>query len=500
MPCPRRSIRWIPVALAAVSIAAAGRDARLPDAAKAGDQQTVNALLKAGTDVNSPAPDGTVALHWSVYRDDPAMTARLIAGGADVNLANRNGATPLTLACTNANAAIVEQLLTAGANPNASPSGASPLITCASTGATAAVKLLLAKGADANAADSARRQTPLMWAASENHAAVIKLLLAGGAQIDARSTGNFTALMFAVRQNAGEATRALLDAGADVNYTAPSGQSGLRLAINNRHYLLAATLLDYGARPDTRDKQGNTPLHELVASRSPARHQGNQFLVFNETDAAQIGSLELLKKLVSWGADPNARTEPEKIVHERWTDKGIYSANRPFMDNGANMGGATPYLLAAQSADLDAMRTLQAVGADPRLATYSNNTAVMLAAGVGFVEGSRRYRSERDALEAVKLAAGAGVDVNATNANGQTALHGAVYRAGNSIIRYLIELGARTEFQDELDRTALKLAQEGFNQVASLIRRDSAAALLKELGAKDPTPPATMPKAPDDVN
>jgi ankyrin repeat protein len=120
----------------------------------------------------------------------------------------------------------------------------------------------------------------------------------------------------------------------------------------------------------------------------------------------------------------------------------------------------------------------------------------MLAAGIGYVEGSRRYRPERDALEAVKLAATAGVDVNASNANGQTALHGAVYRAANAIIRYLVDAGARTDFQDELERTPLKLAEQGFNQVASLIRREAAAALLKELGAK-PTPPARSMPEPD---
>jgi hypothetical protein len=46
-----------------------------------------------------------------------------------------------------------------------------------------------------------------------------------------------------------------------------------------------------------------------------------------------------------------------------------------------------------------------------------------------------------------------------------------------------------------LERTPLKLAEEGFNQVASLIRRDTAATVLKELGAKS-TPPRA-PRMPD---
>jgi ankyrin repeat protein len=456
----------------------------------------VNRLIAAGNPVDASEPDGTTALHWGVYHDDLAMIGRLLDAGANGNAANRNGVTPLSLACTNAGTAVVDRLLKAGADPGLAPSGAPPLLACAHRGAVPAVEMLIARGADVNAKDSWRGQTALMWAAAENHAELIKVLLAGGAVVDARSNGNFTALMFAVRQDAREAVRLLLAAGADVNLTGPNGQDLLRLAINNRHYTLGATLLDAGARPMTRDKQGETPLHELVTSRSPQRHNDNQFIALGEGESPQLSSLELIKKLVAHGADPNARTEPTPIIHERWTDKGIYSAARPFMDNGVNLGGATPYLLAAQAADVDAMRLLQTLGADPRLATYANNTAVMLAAGIGYVEGSRRYRPERDALEAVKLAAAAGVDVNASNANGQTALHGAVYRAANSIIRHLVEAGARTDFQDELERSALKLAEQGFNQVASLIRRESAAALLKELGAK-PTPPSRASTMPD---
>jgi ankyrin repeat protein len=404
----RRLHAWLPVALAATALGAAAPDSRLPEAARAGDRETVNRLIAAGTAIDAPEPDGTTALHWAVYHDDLAMTGRLLDAGANVNAANRNGATPLTLACANSGAALVDRLLKAGADPSIAPSGAPPLLACAQGGAVSAVQMLIARGADVNAQDSWRGQTALMWAAAENHADLITVLLAGGAAVDARSIGNFTALMFAVRQDAREAARLLIAA----------------------------------------------------------------------------------------GADPNARTEPTPIVHERWTDKGIYSASRPFMDNGVNLGGATPYLLAAQAADVDAMRLLQTLGADPRLTTYANTTAVMVAAGIGYVEGSRRYRLERDALEAVKLAAAAGVDVNALNANGQTALHGAVYRAANTVIRYLVEAGARTDFQDELERTPLMLAEQGFNQVASLIRREAAAALLKELGATS-TPPARASRMPD---
>ena len=468
----------------------------LPELARNGDRAAVSRLLRQdGVDVDATQFDGTAALHWAAYGDDAELASMLLDAGADPDAVNRNGSTPLALACANGSTAVVARLLDAGADPHLAPTGQPPILTCARTGRVAAVRALLARGADLDAVDAWRGQTPLMWAAAENHVPVMNLLLEAGAAVDTSSTGGFTALMFAVRQDARDALRLLVAAGAEVNVRMPdpaaqaAGRepatgSLLSMAVTIGHYTAAAMLLEAGADPHALDGQGNGILHDLVRARAPQRRVANQFVDATGRDHSQIDGLELMRMLLQRGADPNARTEPVPIVHERWTDEGIFSAGRPLMDNRVNLGGATPYLLAAQAADVEAMRVLAAHAADERLATYANNTAVMLAAGVGYVEGSRPFRSERDALEAVGMALDAGVDVNASNANGQTALHGAVYRAANDIIRRLVEAGARTDFQDELERNPLDLAEQGFNQVASVIRRDKAAALLRELGAE----------------
>ena len=475
--------------------AAAERDARLPELARSGDRAGVASLLAASdVDVDSPGVDGTTALHWAAYANDVELAGLLLDAGADPNAANRNGATPLILACTGADPALIGRLLEAGADPRLAPNGEPPILACARTGRVAALRALLAYGAGAGAADTWRGQTPLMWAAAENHAPIMHVLLENGAAVDAPSTGGFNALMFAVRQDARDAARLLIAAGADVNAHLPGprrgdtqpavpGPSLLSMAVTNGHFTMAALLVEAGADADARDARGNSILHNLVQRRVPQRHLANQFVDSYGVDPTQLDGLELMRMLVARGADPNARTEPVPILHERWTDEGIFSAGRPAMDNGVNLGGATPYILAAQGADVEAMRELTALGADPRLATYANNTAVMMAAGIGHIEGSRRFRPEADALAAVELALAAGVDVNASNANGQTALHGAVYRAANDVIRRLVEAGARTDFEDELDRSALDLAEQGFNQIASVIRRDKAAELLRSLGA-----------------
>ena len=109
-----------------------------------------------------------------------------------------------------------------------------------------------------------------------------------------------------------------------------------------------------------------------------------------------------MRLLLEAGADPNARTEPQP----RLTDARAQAGSRPAIDNLLNMGGATPYAAAARLADHEAMRLLAEHGADARLATYANNTALTLAAGVVFTAGLRLQRPEPEILAAVQLALG----------------------------------------------------------------------------------------------
>src|SRR4051812_32281479 len=467
---PRRSL-WFafPLILFALRTASAATgDARLAEAAREGDRQTVTTLLHQSIDVNAPGPDGTTALHWAVYRDDLDMARALVEAGADVNALNRYGVPPLSLACTNGSRTVAELLLKAGADANASPAGEPVLMTAARTGSTELVEMLLAHGADVNARDGWRGQTALMWAAAEDHAAVVEVLLRKGADATAKSTGGYSALAFAARQGHLDIVERIVAAGADVNEKAPNGTPVLTLAIENLRYPVASFLVEKGADTNDVNKQGETALHAAVRSRAPTLRRRAA------DDAESLGVLALL---MDHGANPNAR----KPKAPKITDAMVGSAQRPAIDNVVNLGGATPFLLAAESADLSAMRLMLARGADPRLPTYENTTTLAVAAGVGFVEGRERARSESDALAAAKLLIDAGVDVNAVSERGQTALHGAVYRAANSIIRLLVESGARTDIIDELGRTPLQLAESGFNQVASVIRRESSAAVLRTL-------------------
>ena len=77
-----------------VLAAQTARDAqRLVDAVKVQDVEAVQALVKAGTDVNLRQGDGTAALHWAAHRDDAAVADLLIRAGATPNLADDHGVT-----------------------------------------------------------------------------------------------------------------------------------------------------------------------------------------------------------------------------------------------------------------------------------------------------------------------------------------------------------------------------------------------------------------------
>jgi ankyrin repeat protein len=88
---------------------------------------------------------------------------------------------------------------------------------------------------------------------------------------------------------------------------------------------------------------------------------------------------------------------------------------------------------------------------------------------------------ESVSLKAVQFCLEHGVDVNATNVTGETALHGAASHGANDIIRLLAERGAKLDVKDKRNRTPLDIAEGGRERGA--VAYPAAAALLKQLMA-----------------
>ena len=64
---------------AVASVSAAADDVRLIDAAKQNNQFVVRTLLEEGLDVNARHPDGSTALLWATYHNDPETAGLLIS-------------------------------------------------------------------------------------------------------------------------------------------------------------------------------------------------------------------------------------------------------------------------------------------------------------------------------------------------------------------------------------------------------------------------------------
>jgi len=487
------------VLLAVASLGAAERDARLVDATKAGDKAAVSALLRQRVNVNASEPDGTTALHWAVRQDDLQLTEQLIRAGADVMAANRYGVTALYLAGVNGSAAMIEKLLKAGANANAAaPEGETALMTAARTGNVEAARVLLAHGASVDARESWRGQTALMWAAAQNHPAMVRELVANGADVNARSAvqnwerqntqeprekwlppGGLTPLLFAARQGSLEATRMLVEAGADVNVTDPAGIGPVLSAIINGHYDVAGFLLEKGSDPNLADTDGRAALFAAVDMNTMPVSNVPMPNVINN----RLTSVNLIEMLLARGANVNAQLTSQQ-------------AYRAKLDRGTDTvltTGSTPLLRAGKAGDVAVVSLLLAKGADAKLATRAGVNPLMIAAGLGTKEEDTtgRSKTEADTIKTITLLHAAGLDINAADTAGRTALHGAALQGYDQVVRFLAEHGATLDVKDKREFTPLDVAMGlaggvGFDGRASN-PHESTAALLRELMGRTAT-------------
>ena len=434
-------------------------ESRIAVAAKEMDTPTVRALIDKKADVNGTLIDGSTALHWAVHNDDVQTAELLIRAGADVKVANRYGVTPLSAACVNGNGAMVKLLLDAGADANgALPGGETALMTCARTGRLEAVQALLERGAVVDAKEGERGQTALMWAAAEGHPDVVEALLKAGADVNQKLNSGFTPFLLAVREGQADVVRVLLKAGTDVNEIiepaqamgrrfsgangAPRpGTSALHLAVGNAHFELAALLLEAGANPNAMGP-GYTPLHMISNVRKPGGGDNNP----TPRGSGTMSSLQLVKKMAEKDANLNARMT-------RKVNFGL---------TGLNTEGATPFLLAARTADAELMRLLASLGADPKIPTVDGATPLIVAAGLGTRSPGEDAGSEAEVLEAVQVALDLGNDINAVDKNGETAMHGAAYKNLPSVVELLASKGATPSIWNQKNKqgwTPLTIAE-----------------------------------------
>jgi ankyrin repeat protein len=521
-----RGYLLIVVGIGALPLAAQGA-AIADDAGSFVADGTAAAAAKRG-DVNAREPDGSTSLQWAVYRRDAAEVQRLLKAGADVSLANNYGATPMSLAAVTGDAEIIRLLLKARANPDSpNAEGQTALMAVARTGNVEAAKLLVRAGAKVNARERWGGQTALMWAAAQRQPEMVKFLVHSRAEVDARGLvrdwarkvtseprekdmdrGGFTPLLYAAREGCIECAKELLAGGADINLQDPHGTTPLVLAILNSHFDLAKVLIESGANLHIWDFVGVTPLYAAVDLNTIIRGLRPDVPSTDHTTALDIERL-----LIERGANVNAQL---KLPLPSRTP----AAAGGRADKRLTNIGATPLLRAATGADLDSMKLLIEHGALVEL-PIADGTTPMLAA-VMPSQTRAATKDEPQVLAALRLLKDAGADpknavtrsnsvlhlihtlgMNEARVKGSTALQMATVQGWKDVVKQLAAWGVDLNARDADGLTALDYAmgraRVGFLQQRPDARKDMAD-LLRSLGATaentdlPPWKPQSVPK------
>ncbi len=509
-----------------VNAAQADGSTALQWAVHADNAPAVDALLKAGADTKAATRLNATALYIAAESGNAAMVQRLLAAGADPNqTVLSQSETPLMFAARSGNVEAVRALLDKGAQTEAVEKlrGSTALLWAAEQNHPEVVRLLVERGAKVDAKtkiaaaaagrggraakgaapptpapDAAKAAAPSGGSELAANAAPVRIVPEGSAPaapaaarakaapaVDdddpdafarppAGGNGGITALILATREGGLQSMKVLLDAGAPINQQSANGNTALIVAAMNGNAETINYLLERGADVNLANAQGWTPLYLTVKARTMEKG------TMPNPKVDEDGLFKAITFMLDHGVNVNARIRGNTEVHN-----GIAAT-------WLRESGATAFLRASFCADLPVMKLLLAHGADPNIATTDKTTALMALSGVGYADGfTHDFGTEKESLEGMQILIDKGADVNATNADGVTALHGAAHKNFLAGIEYLVakggDLSIRSHRETQYERkggpgnTALDWATGIQIGMQSAIYHEEAVALISKL-------------------
>ena len=399
-------------------------------AVASGRTEALPLLIEHGVDVNEATTCRTTDSSSTSYT--PLMLAAgkghvesihlLLNYGGELNKGNEIGWLPLHSAAAGDHADVVKFLIEKGRNWNALPVTHHGTTVLHLVTRLDLVRLLVEEGADIRARDN-RHKTPL-HAAEKGQADTVSYLLNQGADINSRDEDGLIALYYALKEGQASTAKVLIDKGSDSMLT-------------NRIEFHEADLMKLSAR------KGSTAVLQLLLNRGLSAdtvHSESSSLLTPLEEASSNGQCDAVTLLFVRGASINGDVDlrakllynRDLEVKEHWKNiSPLYAALRAGQDETAkllieqgadisnlerNKTGSLK-MLAAEHGLLDVLAMLCNHTLDDVKRFSMKNAAAILTSAVS-----------RTDIDVLSCHLENGVEVNARDEDGNTALHMALLR------------------------------------------------------------------------
>ncbi|KAJ7381252.1 hypothetical protein OS493_001369 [Desmophyllum pertusum] len=434
-------------------------------AATNGHTEAVSVLLEHGANnganVNECDEERRFPIHAAAFGDYTEVVKFLLQSGGDLSVETYSEETVLHFTTR---LDLVSFLVEQGADIHARDGrGQTPLhiaaakgqsdtwvfslVLCFDGGHAAAAKALIDRGCDCKLTNKeypskSLEADLLQKAASQGLIDVLQLLLDRGVCVDAVSSCGETPLMAAAGAGQCDMVDFLLDRGANINgcdaTTAANGKSSCPDLDDSQYLQDSDNEEDDGYHMRISPRKGTTPLYCALAA----------------------GQGKVAKGLIERGADTSDSSDQTDSLAQLAANHGL-SDILGLLSNEENFhfdhfgDGETLLTLAASRGDIQAVTFLLQKGVDVNAKNLSGDTALCCVL--------RRCLMRPSAMEIVKLLVSFGADINAMNDRSKTPLQIAVEINFDNAAELLLELGCETKVKDINSNSPLHFSAQNKN-------------------------------------